>query len=102
MPAHNEESFLEPAVKSVVAGLRGRGQQFELFVSENGSTDQTLAEARALADTFPEVSFITAATADYGLALRRGFEASRGEVVVNFDVDLVDLEFMDRALIVLA
>ena len=36
-------------------------------------------------------------TPDYGRALRRGLLSARGEVVVNFDVDYYDLEFLDRA-----
>ncbi len=36
--------------------------------------------------------------ADYGLALKSGFQAAVGEIVVNFDVDLVDLPFLDQAL----
>jgi glycosyltransferase involved in cell wall biosynthesis len=102
MPAHNEEGYLEPAVKTVVAGLRDRSLSFEILITENGSTDRTGAEADALAATYPEVTSFRASVADYGRALRAGFLAARGEVVVNFDVDFVDLPFMDRALELLA
>jgi glycosyltransferase involved in cell wall biosynthesis len=102
MPAHNEEGYLEPAVKSVVAGLRDRAVDFEVFVAENGSTDTTPAEAEQLAHTYPEVTVLHSPVADYGRALRAGFLAAGGEFVVNFDVDFVDLGFLDESLALMA
>ncbi len=97
MPAHNEQGYLEPAVKSVLAGMRDRDAEFEIVVVENGSVDGTAAEASALAETFAEVHVLRSPAADYGRALKSGFRAARGEIVVNFDVDLVDLGFLDSA-----
>lgn len=101
MPAHNEEGYLEPAVKTVVAGLSQRGARFEVIVVQNGSADATSAEACALAASLPGVSTVDLPDADYGQALRAGFLRAGGEIVVNFDVDLVDLDFLDRALVVM-
>lgn len=97
MPAHNEHGYLEPAVKAVVAGLSDRDADFEVIIAENGSADATAEEAARLADSFDPVRVISVGTADYGRALREGFLQSRGDIVVNFDVDLVDLAFLDRA-----
>ncbi len=101
MPAHNEEGYLEPAVKAVVSGLAGRAVDFEVIVVQNGSLDGTRDEAARLAASYPQVTAADRAEADYGLALREGFLRATGEVVVNFDVDLVDLDFLDRALAVM-
>ena len=101
MPAHNEESYLEPAVKTVVDGMRQRGHQFEVIIAENGSTDRTAAELSVLTDTYEEVTALSLPEGNYGAALRAGFVASSGEVVVNFDVDFVDLTFLDEALTLL-
>jgi glycosyltransferase involved in cell wall biosynthesis len=97
MPAHNEQDYLGPAVTAVVAGLHERGATFEVIVVENGSTDATWAEAEALSEGNPEVTAMQAPRADYGRALRDGFLEAKGDVVVNFDVDFVDLEFLDQA-----
>jgi len=102
MPAHNEQGYLEPAVKSVIAGLRDRGLAFELLIAENGSTDGTGEEAAILASTYTEVRGLRATEANYGRALKAGFLAATGDVVVNFDVDFVDLRFLDRALEIMA
>ena len=45
MPAHNEQGYLESAVKSVVTGLRDRRLEFEVVVAENGSVDGSAVEA---------------------------------------------------------
>lgn len=102
MPAHNEEGYLEPAVEAVVTGLNGRGTDYEIIVVQNGSTDSTSAEAARLASSFAMVTAVDRVEPDYGLALREGFLRSTGDIVVNFDVDLVDLDFLDRAVAVLA
>lgn len=97
MPAHNEASYLTSAVTSVVVGLRERGESFEILICENGSTDTTTDEGRALVEAHSEVQLLELPTADYGRALRAGFLAAVGDVVVNFDVDLTDLDFLDAA-----
>ena len=96
-PAYQEEAFLPTAVNDVVRGLRDRAETFEVLVVENGSRDQTRAVADRLAIEFPEVSSLSVSTPDYGKALRQGLLAAKGEYIVNFDVDLYDLEFLDRA-----
>lgn len=99
MPAHNEEGYLEPAVKTVVSGLAGR--DFEVIVVQNGSADATSAEAHRLASSFEAVTAVDLPDPDYGRALREGFLRAGGQIVVNFDVDLVDLDFLERALAVM-
>jgi glycosyltransferase AglD len=96
-PAYQEEAFLPTAVNDVVHGLRSRGETFEVLIVENGSRDQTRAVADRLAGEFPEVRSLSVSTPDYGKALRHGLLEATGEYIVNFDVDLYDLEFSDRA-----
>ena len=97
MPAHNEASLLAESVSAVVQGLRARHESFELLVIENGSTDETVRVAAELAARDPEMSVRSLAVADYGAAIRVGILAATGEIVVLFDVDYYDLEFLDAA-----
>jgi glycosyltransferase involved in cell wall biosynthesis len=97
-PAHNEEPFLDAAVRDVVDGLRARGRVFEVIVVENGSADKTAGVADRLAIDHTEVRVLQWPSPDYGKSLRTGFLAATGDIVVNFDVDYYDLGFLDRAL----
>jgi glycosyltransferase involved in cell wall biosynthesis len=97
MPAYNETSLLAGSIADVVKGLRGQERSFEVVIVENGSTDGTLALARDLANEYAEVRVEHLDAADYGAALRTGLLGARGDVVVNFDTDYYDMEFLDRA-----
>ena len=97
MPAFNEAVIIESSVRAVVEGLRARGEQFEVLVVENGSTDTTLALAKDLAGEFVEVRVEHRDEADYGRALQAGLLDAQGDAVVNFDTDYFDLDFLDAA-----
>jgi glycosyltransferase involved in cell wall biosynthesis len=96
-PAYQEESFLDTAVEAVVVGMRDRQRTFEVIVVENGSKDKTREVADRLALKFPEVVSRSISSANYGLALKDGLLAATCDYVVNFDVDLFDLVFLDEA-----
>lgn len=97
MPAYNEADVLEQSVTAVVEAMRERGEYFELLVVENGSTDGTRAIGERLSLEFEEVSLLALDTPDYGRALRAGLLGAKGDIVVNFDVDYYDVDFVDRA-----
>ena len=97
IPAYNEEEILERSVSDVVEGLRTRGVRFEIVVVENGSSDGTLALAKQLSERDPEVRAESIAEPDYGRALRAGLLAATGTAVVNFDADYYDLDFLQKA-----
>jgi glycosyltransferase AglD len=101
MPAHNEATDLETAVRDVHEALHARGLDFELLVVENGSTDDTREIARQLAGKYPNVRVSSRPVANYGAALREGLMSARGEFVVTFDVDYYELRFVDQALALL-
>jgi glycosyltransferase involved in cell wall biosynthesis len=98
MPAHNESGLIDETLNAVVSALRARDLAFEVLVVENGSSDSTLADARAFAGGDPNVSVLTRPVADYGEAMRAGILAATGAVVVVFDVDYYDAAFVDRVL----
>jgi glycosyltransferase involved in cell wall biosynthesis len=89
--------MLEATVSDLLGGLDAAGRRFEVVVVENGSRDDTAAIARRLANGDGRVSLVTLDHADYGDALAAGFAAARGTVVVNFDVDYYDLDFLALA-----
>jgi glycosyltransferase involved in cell wall biosynthesis len=98
LAAHNEEPYLAETVGNLLEGLRSRRLDFEIIVAENGSRDGTVALAQKIANDAAEVRVISLPDPDYGAALRAGLLEASGDIVVNFDVDYYDLDFLDRAL----
>ena len=97
MPAFNEAKIIERSLAAVLAGMRARGEPFEIVVVENGSTDDTEERAGKVAAEQPEVRVLHLDRADYGAALRTGLLEAQGTIVVNFDCDYYDVAFVDQA-----
>ena len=97
LPAFNESSMLNATVDSVFNYLQARDEDFQIVIVENGSTDNTGEIGQKLADSSENIDFYHSPIADYGTALRKGFQNARGDIVVNFDVDFIDLDFLERA-----
>lgn len=90
MAVFNEERFLAEAVESVLAQTF---EDFELIISDDGSTDATPALARAFAEREPERVRLIRAERNQGkpFALNRALEARRGELIAWLDGDDVML-----------
>lgn len=98
IPVYNEEAILQTAVVDLIDRLREFDWTYELCLAENGSTDRTVEVGQELAKRFPQVSIASVGAPNYGLALRRGILAARGEFVICDEIDLCDTDFYRRAL----
>ena len=90
MAVYNEERFLAEAIESVLAQSF---QDFELIISDDGSTDDTVAVARAFAERAPERIQVLAGEQNQGkpFALNRALAVRRGELIAWLDGDDVML-----------
>jgi glycosyltransferase involved in cell wall biosynthesis len=83
MPVFNEEATVGRVIRAVLDGGIAR----EVVVVDDGSTDRTAAEVARVED--PRVRFLRhAENRGKGAALRTGFEAATGDIVVVQDADL--------------
>ena len=95
IPVHNEEAVLEASVLGIVRALRVRGyQDWELWLVDNGSYDQTPDIAQRLSREMPQLRYLRLEEPGYGRAMQEGLLRARGEVLVNFDIDYWDVEFL--------
>jgi cellulose synthase/poly-beta-1,6-N-acetylglucosamine synthase-like glycosyltransferase len=87
IPAWNEEDSL-PAV---IAELRGELADVDVLVIDDGSTDRTIAQVRAVIDEVPtgRVALITQSNAGKANALNTGLRAATGDLIVTVDADTV-------------
>jgi len=91
VPAYNEALKIMASLTEMYAYMQSLADRyaFELLVVDDGSTDETAAIVEAFAASRPEVRLLRQpVNMRLGQALRDGFEASRGEIIVVFDSDL--------------
>jgi dolichyl-phosphate beta-glucosyltransferase len=87
IPAFNESSRLGPTLRRVVDYLRRNGEDYEVLVIDDGSTDDTAEVARAFV---PEGVAVLRQEVNRGkgAVLKVGVLASRGREVLLLDADL--------------
>lgn len=86
IPAYNEQERIVPTIGAFAAHLATSGLTWELIISDDGSHDAT----RALVDLIDHanVRVVEApANAGKGAAVKRGFAAARGRMVLFSDAD---------------
>ena len=87
MPVYNEEASVEKAVRRVLAAPVD--DELEVLAVDDGSTDGTAAVLQRLADAEPRLKLIRSErNCGKGAAVRRGFAAATGDVVLIQDADL--------------
>jgi glycosyltransferase involved in cell wall biosynthesis len=90
MAAYNEERFIAEAVESVLAQSF---RDFELIITDDGSSDATPALARSFAERDPERVRVLTGERNQGkpFALNRALAVRRGELIAWLDGDDVML-----------
>ncbi len=89
LPAHNEASKIENAVKQTKRALAELSSSFEILIAEDGSTDGTAELASRIASEDPFVRHIHSdSRLGRGKALNHAFKAARGDILAYMDVDL--------------
>jgi glycosyltransferase involved in cell wall biosynthesis len=98
IPVYNEETILEAAARAIVQELGARGFEYELILCENGSKDRTPAIGAQLAKELPHTRLLHYHEPNYGGALREGMRSATGEILVCYEIDFWDLDFIVSAL----
>ena len=89
VPIFNEEDSLSDLVAQLLQVLRPSGENFELILVNDGSTDKTSDVLERLSTEIPELVCIFLRK-NYGqtAAMSAGFDKSKGEIIVSLDGDL--------------
>ena len=88
MPVWNGARFLGAAICSILSQTTS---DFELIVSDDGSTDDSLAIARSYAERDPRIVVLTSEHRGIGPAMNRALAVARGEYFAPMDQDDVAL-----------
>ena len=103
IPVYNEEVLITSAIEELVDELAQRSPDldYEILITENGSSDNTLELAYELEKRFPRVHALHSPEPNYGRALRRAILEARGTFVLCDEIDICDVDFQSRALAIL-
>jgi len=91
IPAFNEQDLVRESMMTVIRTMEGLENEYrwELILIDDGSADETAAEAEKAAAGRDNVQ-VRRHPINFrmGQALRTGFRASRGDIVIVLDIDL--------------
>jgi glycosyltransferase involved in cell wall biosynthesis len=89
IPMFNEAENAEPTLNRVEEVLASFSGTYEIIVVNDGSLDSTLEVLNRLAGQDKKLKVVSyPKNAGRGMALRKGFKESSGEVIVSIDADL--------------
>lgn len=95
IPVYNEEEILESQLLPV---LESAPENLCVTVVENGSTDRTREMLRSFEERYPSLRVIRLQEPSYGNAVRTGLESSSREILMVDDLDVLDREFWEAGL----
>ena len=84
IPVYNREKYIEECIRSV---RNSTYRNYEIVIIEDGSTDNTAAICRALAEKEPAIRILEGVHAGVSAARNMGLEAARGDYVFFLDSD---------------
>jgi glycosyltransferase involved in cell wall biosynthesis len=98
-PMHNEEDYIQRAVRAARASLQELTQDWQIVIVDDASTDRTGELADALSREDPRISVVhNAVNLKLGGSLRAGYAAAGKDLVLYTDADLpFDLQELGRA-----
>jgi len=91
VPVLNEAENMRPLLEKLAKDLAPLGKSYEILVVDDGSTDGTFDQVRALVPSIPGLRGLRFRR-NYGksAALSTGFSEARGAIVITMDGDLQD------------
>ncbi|MBM7843621.1 dolichyl-phosphate beta-glucosyltransferase [Herpetosiphon giganteus] len=86
IPCFNEQKRIIPSIDAIVQYLNERGRSWELIISDDGSTDQTVSLIEA--QKYPNLTIIkSSSNHGKGHAVRAGIIAAKGNFILFTDAD---------------
>jgi glycosyltransferase involved in cell wall biosynthesis len=89
IPLYNEEENIEPLYAQLKSALEGVGQEYEIIIVDDGSTDGSFEVLKRLHED-DECLKVIRFRRNFGqtAAFAAGFDCSQGQVVITMDADL--------------
>ncbi|MBI4226058.1 glycosyltransferase family 2 protein [Candidatus Roizmanbacteria bacterium] len=103
IPVYNEEEILENQLNKLMFEIDKilPHSDYEIVLVENGSQDKTYHIAKKLAKQNSHVKLFHLDSPSYGQAFREGLKQASFDIVVQFDIDFWDTDFLVLSLLLL-
>jgi len=90
VPVHNEQECLEELYQRVTSVLDTLGKNYEIILTNDGSTDRSSEILKELHARRPHQIRVIEFNGNFGqhMAIMAGFEQVRGEIIITMDADL--------------
>ena len=98
IPIYNEEDILEESLNNIISICERTDVDYEIIISENGSTDNTKNLAIKFEQSNSKIVLIKSDNPNYGEALKRGFLKCKNEIIISFDIDYYSENFLKECL----
>tara|TARA_B000000557_G_scaffold231065_1_gene204182 strand:+ start:384 stop:1118 length:735 start_codon:yes stop_codon:yes gene_type:complete len=98
IPIYNEEDILEESLNNIISICERTDLDYEIIISENGSTDNTKNLARKFEQSNSKIVLIESDNPNYGEALKRGFLKCNNEIIISFDIDYYSENFLKECI----
>ena len=98
IPVFNEEEIFLDSANKIYRICKEMNKPFEIIFSENGSTDNTVNLIQTFISDNDNCFMIRNEIANYGLALKNGFENAKNELIISFDIDYFSQQFLKQSL----
>jgi glycosyltransferase involved in cell wall biosynthesis len=102
IPILNEELFINKFVSKLIEEIRKRRNlapfKYEILLIENGSEDKSYEECLKLEEKYDFIKTYQLKFPSYGQALKKGFLKSKYPIVVFFNLDFWDIDFLEKGL----
>lgn len=99
-PVLNERLRLQNGIDRTMEYLKENVSiPYRLTILDNGSEDETPRIGKALAEKYPEVSYVRVGARGVGVAFRKGIEINECDLVGYMDIDLsTDIKYLGRTI----
>ena len=98
IPIYNEEDILAESINNILSICERTSVEYEIIISENGSTDNTKNLARDFEQNNSKIVLIESDNPNYGEALKRGFLKCNNEIIISFDIDYYSENFLKECI----
>ena len=98
IPIYNEEEILAESINNILSICERTSVEYEIIISENGSTDNTKNLARDFEQNNSKIVLIESDNPNYGEALKRGFLKCNNEIIISFDIDYYSENFLKECI----